>query len=444
MVASFVTTSDPPEGSAMTMASTPVASDWMADLLATPEPATASSQENPLGLMQRSCRTALAGRTLPSGRDEAWRFTDARPLAAIAPSRLVPSSEDRLAGEASGIARDGSCLRLQVDGQKDPLEGVTLPHGLEPIPDSELQARLGASLTATGCEDHWATLLNGALLQHVLALRVTAAVDPLIEIRSDAGRGQGVLPLRVLLVMEEGAQLDLLQIHTAAGASLTSVVVEGHLSRCAQLRHSLVTQGSDSSALLVHLALSQAPHSQLHQTCAGLGWGFSRYEPRLLQTDGEASTVLRGLQLVQHHQLADTHSHVHLAGPEGRLDQLHKAVADQEGRSVFNGAVRVPRKAQRTNAVQMSRNLLLSNRARIDTKPELEIVADDVRCAHGATVSRLEQDELFYLRSRGIASDQAARLLLRGFCEEILALLPQQAKAVLPLQEWMTSLEPGQ
>jgi Fe-S cluster assembly protein SufD len=151
---------------------------------------------------------------------------------------------------------------------------------------------------------------------------------------------------------------------------------------------------------------------------------------------------MRGLQLVRNHQLADTHSHVHFAGPGGTLDQLHKAVADQEGHSVFNGAVRVPHRAQRTNAAQMSRNLLLSNRARIDTKPELEIVADDVRCAHGATVSCLEQEELFYLRSRGIASDQAARLLLRGFCEEVLGRLPPQASRAL--QEWLTFTDPGQ
>ena len=100
---------------------------------------------------------------------------------------------------------------------------------------------------------------------------------------------------------------------------------------------------------------------------------------------------------------------------------------------MFNGAVQVPRLAQRTDAAQLSRNLLLSDRARIDTKPELEIVADDVRCAHGATVSRLEQDELFYLQSRGIAADQAARLLLRGFCEEVLQELPAAAAAWQPL-----------
>jgi Fe-S cluster assembly scaffold protein SufB len=125
--------------------------------------------------------------------------------------------------------------------------------------------------------------------------------------------------------------------------------------------------------------------------------------------------------------VADTHAWVRFEGPDGSLEQLHKAIADDHGRSVFNGAVRVPRAAQRTNAAQLSRNLLLSNLARIDTKPELEIVADDVRCAHGATVSRLQLDELFYLQSRGIDADLAASLLKRGFCAEVLKDLPAAA-----------------
>jgi Fe-S cluster assembly scaffold protein SufB len=153
-----------------------------------------------------------------------------------------------------------------------------------------------------------------------------------------------------------------------------------------------------------------------------------------VQVDGAAHTTLRGLQLVDGQRIADTHSFVEFNGPEGQLDQLHKAVAAGQGRSVFNGAVRVPRAAQRTNAAQLSRNLLLSDRARIDTKPELEIVADDVKCAHGATVSSLQTDELFYLQSRGIDADQAAALLQRAFCEEVLRELPAAARSWCSLE----------
>ena len=120
-------------------------------------------------------------------------------------------------------------------------------------------------------------------------------------------------------------------------------------------------------------------------------------------------------------------------GPEGELDQLQKAVAADRSHSIFNGAIQVPRAAQRTDASQLSRSLLLSRRARVDAKPELEIIADDVKCAHGATISQLQQEELFYLRSRGVDGDDAAALLLRGFCCEVLDRLPPAAKA------WMAS-----
>jgi Fe-S cluster assembly scaffold protein SufB len=152
-----------------------------------------------------------------------------------------------------------------------------------------------------------------------------------------------------------------------------------------------------------------------------------------VQEQGQACTRLRALQQVTDRQIADTHSYVRFDGPEGALDQLHKALADGAGRSVFNGAVQVPRAAQRTNAAQLSRSLLLSDRARIDTKPELEIVADDVKCAHGATVSQLQDEQLFYLRSRGIAAAEASQLLQRAFCEEVVRALPALARRHDPM-----------
>ena len=224
------------------------------------------------------------------------------------------------------------------------------------------------------------------------------------------------------------------QLLLAQQPGLTSLVLEAHLARSARLEHGLVALGHLDAALLGHLAVEQEPESSVALTSVSAGWGLARLEPRLLQVDGQAQSTLRGLQLVDGHQIADTHSHVHFGGPEGQLDQVHKAVAAGQGRSVFNGAVRVPRAAQRTNAAQLSRNLLLSDRARIDTKPELEIVADDVKCAHGATVSSLQTDELFYLQSRGIGSEQAAGLLKRAFCEEVLRELPAPARAWCPLE----------
>jgi FeS assembly protein SufD len=368
-------------------------------------------------------RCALASAGLPSRHQEPWRFTDLSPLFQIAPRPLPPATTHQI----DLPAPSANSWRLRLDAGPA-LADVTWPEGIEPLPPS-----LATVLAETGVADQWSVRLNGAIATEILALRIRGPVAPCLELVSDTGGDAGVLPLRLLLVLEDGASLDLLQVHRAAGPSLTSVVLEARLGRDARLRHGVVAQGADSATLLAVTAVNQAPGSLYDQTSVCSGWGLARQEPVILQSHGQAHTRLRGLHWVDGHQMADTHSRVHFAGPEGRLDQLHKVVADGAAHSVFNGCVQVPRQAQRTEAGQLSRSLLLSDRARIDTKPELEIVADDVRCTHGATISRLREEELFYLRSRGIGARQASRLLLRGFCEEVRAALPDAAATWTPL-----------
>jgi len=385
---------------------------------------------------------ALATCPLPSRRQEAWRFTDISPLQAIPPALMAPGAAAPLAlpPPATGV------VRLVLEGHADPLAGVTLPPGLEAIPPDALEAFLqeqpsdqGADTLSShaaaraGSEAPWSGLLAAATAGQILALRVRGIVEPTLELVSDGASAVGVLPLRLLLILEPGARLELLQVHRAAAASLTTVLLQAHLGAGAQLSHGLIGQGGGSAVLLADLAIDQQPGSSYSFTSAVAGWALSRLEPRVLQSGGAATTRLRSLQRVDGRQIADQHSQVRFEGPEGQLDQLHKAIADGAGRSVFNGAVAVPRAAQRTDAVQLSRSLLLSDRARIDTKPQLEIVADDVTCAHGATVSRLQSEELFYLQSRGIAAATAAALLLRGFCGEVLQELPAAAAIWQPL-----------
>ena len=394
---------------------------WIAALLS-----QAAAGEGALATTRQRAAQALQQIPLPSRREEAWRFTDLAPITALTPTLLSP------APSAHPETAAGS-LRLSLDGRSDPLAGISLPAGLEPITGAELSETLGQVLAATGSAELWPVLLNGAIARNVLALRVRGTIATTLELVSDAGAGEGILPLRLLLVLEPEASLEVLQVHRSSGANLTSVVLEARLGEGAVLRHGLLAPGAETGCLLATVAVEQATGSRYSGVSAHGGWALGRLEPRLVQREGAAHSALKALQLADGRQISDTHSQMVFAGPDGRLEQLHKAVADGQGRSVFNGAVQVPRLAQRTDAAQLSRNLLLSDRARIDTKPELEIVADDVRCAHGATVSRLEQDELFYLQSRGIAADQAARLLLRGFCEEVLQELPAAARPWQPL-----------
>jgi Fe-S cluster assembly protein SufD len=139
----------------------------------------------------------------------------------------------------------------------------------------------------------------------------------------------------------------------------------------------------------------------------------------MLDAEG-AECWVDGLYLVGSNQHADTHSLIDHRQPHCTSHQLYKGILDGKSRAVFNGKVFVHKGAQQTDARQTNRNLLLSNEARVDTKPQLEIFADDVKCAHGATVGQLEEEELFYLASRGLDPDIARNLLTYGFAEEVI------------------------
>ena len=361
----------------------------------------------------------LAGSPLPTRRQEDWRFTALDPLTAIAP-RLAPSE----GGSGWGQPQ--------------------LPAGVERLEGAAAEEQWLRLLQASGGGEQWPVALNRAAAQRaaepLLALRVRGVVTEPLLLSLAASAAGGLRPAQLLLVLEPGASLELLQVITddqeqpSQGPAALSVVTAVQLGGGARLKAGCLALGEAQACLLAHWAVLQEPASELELSSAMGGWGLARFEPRIVQSQGAASTRLRGLQVCNGRQIADTHSAVRFDGPDGQLDQLHKVLADGQGRSVFNGAVKVPQMAQRTNAAQLSRSLLLSDRARVDTKPELEIVADDVKCAHGATVSRLRQEELFYLQSRGIAASQAATLLKRAFCEEVLRDLPAAAAGWNPLE----------
>ncbi len=397
--------------------------DWCLRLLKTLDaPAGRFAQS------QADGRERLGLMPAPHRHQEDWRFCDLASLVEIEPRQIDALSQPKAPHENADVTR----LVLGVD-QGSQAEG-SLPPGVSFLNEVDLQQLLGQTLKLTNAEEHWPVALNQALVSQVIGLRVSGVVDKPVELVFDAGSDEGVMAARLLLVLEEKASIELLQVHMSSGSNLNSVVIEAQLKRGAHLHHGLLAFGHTQAALLSHLAVEQEPTSKVTLVSASHRWGVMRHEPQLTQLEGGAESELRALQLVQGDQLADTHSLVCFKGTEGSLDQLHKAVADGNGRSVFNGMVDVPREAQRTKAAQLSRSLLLSDKARIDTKPELEIVADDVKCTHGATVSRLQQEELFYLQSRGVGPAQASQLLLRAFCDDVLSSLPSAAKDWQPVE----------
>ncbi len=372
--------------------------------------------------VQERGQKALERLGLPTRRQEAWRLTNLKRLEAV---HDLPVVHARTPGRLPDSPPQG--LRLILGSDKDPLADVDLPAGITPLAGDSLTRALDCAVDHCSCAQDWPVELNRAHSQQLLALKISGKVPPLeLVIAADGG---GLLATRVLLVLEKSAELEMLQVIQADQGSAHSHLCEVHLAEGAQLRHGLLALGDGSGSLLATLATQQEPGSHYHFSSFVHGWMLGRIEPRIVQLNGQASTTLKGLAVTADDQQVGVHSFMRFDGPEGELDQLQKAVAAERSHSIFNGAIQVPRAAQRTNASQLSRSLLLSGRARVDAKPELEIVADDVRCAHGATVSQLQQEQLFYLRSRGVAADAAAALLLKGYCSEVMDRLPAAAAA---------------
>src|SRR5205085_9176255 len=206
----------------------------------------------------------------------------------------------------------------------------------------------------------------------------------------------------------------------AAAPYFTYTVVEVFVGENARVTHYKVQRESEAA---FHIATTRAEleRSAFYDlTTITLGAQLSRHGIGVHLAHEGAECVVDGLYLVSTGQHADTHSLIEHITPHCTSHQLYKGILDGKSRAVFNGKVFVRHGVQQTNAQQTNKNLLLSNEAQVDTKPQLEIFADDVKCAHGAAIGQLEEDELFYLESRGIRPELARNLLTYGFAEEVI------------------------
>jgi Fe-S cluster assembly protein SufD len=306
---------------------------------------------------------------------------------------------------------------------------ATLPAGLEvsPLTPQSLPSQLGQ---LPGGEEVFTTL-NTSSFTDAAIIRVQRQANittPLHLLWLSVADTNPVLSHpRCFVTVEMGGSLTLIEEFAGLGTgqTFTNAVTEISLGQNAQLTHSRVQcQPPDIGFHIGKTAVSQARDSRYHCQAISLGGSISRHNLEVHLTGEQTETHLHGLTLAMGEQLADTHSNLVFNCPHGSSNQVHKCIVGDRAKAVFNGKIVVPKAAQLTNANQLSRNLLLSNKAKIDTKPQLEIVADNVKCTHGATVSQLEADQIFYLQSRGLDYQSAADLLVKGFALETLLLLP--------------------
>ena len=226
---------------------------------------------------------------------------------------------------------------------------------------------------------------------------------------------------RVCVILEQGAKLELLEQFESPGdnANTSNIVFQAELGDDAQLQHIRFQQESENSVLITRTEVSQQENSEYTYFGFDLGGGLVRHDLHASLLGSGAKSVINGAYLLDGNRHVDNHARVDHFAKGGYSNQYFRGVAGGSGRAVFNTAVCVHPGADETEARQSNANVLLSARAEIDTKPELEIYADEVIASHGATVGQLDELAVFYLRSRGLDEQEARQLLTTAFCQSV-------------------------
>jgi Fe-S cluster assembly protein SufD len=303
---------------------------------------------------------------LPSRRDEDWRWTDLRGLIRVLPDPSEPFTGDVGEGPFDVLAEDH---RVLVNGG-----------------ETRIEVAAGERVA--------------------IALRLLS-------------RGAGSHAASVAIILGAGAKLRLLESYESDGASVSQTSLSFTLAEGAAVER-IVLALDDAEAVSVSQAdIDLAPGSEFSQTVVSSGARRQRIETRVTHPGGHATLRLDGLYLLAAKAQADQTTVVTHEGTDGTTEQLTKGVVRDQARGVFQGRIVVAEGADRTDAKMGHHALILSDRAEVDAKPELEIYADDVACAHGNTVGALDEDALFYARQRGMSEDEARALLTEAFIGEV-------------------------
>lgn len=410
--------------------------------------------------LRKAGLASFAATGLPTLQDEDWRFTNLAPLKDFDFSPTLGQAPVDVPAEAlDGVAfHELDAGRLVfVDGHFAPelSHPPDLSDGVEIRPlsralaeDSDaLEGQLARDATVEGAPF---TALNQAYFTDGALIRLAAGrtLDQplhLLFVSSGTQAGAAVHP-RNLILVGDGAAATIIEHYVGLQdqTTLTNAVTEMVVGANARVEHLRFQEESASAFHFGLLRLRMGRHSNVAAHSISLGARLFRHhiDPTL---EGEgAECVLNGLYLVKGRQLADHHMVVDHAQPHGASHEYFNGILDDQARGVFHGRILVRPGAQKTDAKQTNKNILLSENAQVNTKPQLEIYADDVKCTHGATIGQLDRDSIFYLRARGIPLETARRMLIHSFAGEItnrIAYGPAREAVDEIVWDWLEALE---
>jgi len=361
-----------------------------------PEPLAAAATVAWLSELRRAAFARFAELGFPTPKNEDWRYTGVQPITGTNWARA---------------AREPELPSL-------PPAGVRVRRLSEALHDAAPYlgkiARFDASAFAA---------LNTAMLDDALVIEIdkgAVVAEPIqIAFRSNGAAGPEAQYPRVLILAGERSQASVVQRYAGEGRYFTNAVTEIALGEGAMLEHTVLQQESPAACHIHTLAARQARASHFTSHNLAFGGALARTDLSVLLDSEGAECTLNGLFVGRGEQHIDNHTTIDHAKPRCVSRELYKGILDDAARGVFHGEVIVRQDAQKTDAVQTNKNLLLSRRALVNSTPALEILADDVKCKHGSTTGQLDAAALFYLRSRGIGEGAARALLTRAFASEV-------------------------
>lgn len=387
-----------------------------------------------LAAMRRTAFARFSASGFPDPRHEEWKYTNVRPIAAkaFAAPDEVPAAVDAGQLAALGVQGMDGHLVVLVNGRLSPghclLDGLpegAYVRGLAETLAAEPERLEGLLGSVASDRNSSFAALNTAMMEDgvVIDLAPDTVIERPLHLLLVAGAGEPPVAAhpRILIRAGRGAQLTVVEHYAGlpGAKGFTNAVTEVLAESGAVIEHYRLQEEAESGYHVGALFVRQRRDSRYISHNIALGARLARTDIDVELAEPGAEVTLNGLFLPRGRQHQDTHTRVHHAAPHTRSNEGYRGIADGHGRGVFKGRVWVDRGAQKIEAHQNSANLLLSEQAEIDTKPELEIYADDVVCSHGATVGQLDAQALYYLRSRGLDPQTARGILVFAFAGEV-------------------------
>ena len=389
----------------------------------------------------------------PTSHDEEWRHTDVAPLTGISfqPSTSnpsVPPKEDLVEATfdqhacSQLVFLNGRFSRELSVVQPLP-SGVTVGSLADLFKTSSGEVKFHLAQYADW-QNHAFVALNTAFMQDgafAYVPRNMEVKEPLHLVFISTAEDTPFISFpRNLLVLGENSQATIVESYVGIrkGIYFTNAVTELVVGPEARVNHSVLQRESPSAYHMMYLALHQDRGSRMSSTSVVLGGGLGRSEVHALLKAEGIDCSLSGLYLATGRQHVDIQTMIDHAKPGSTSRQVYRGILNEKARAVFKGRILVRENAQKSDAAQINQNLLLSEDAVINTTPQLEIFADDVKCKHGTTVGHLDPEALFYLRSRGLGEEDARNLIVYGFASEIIDRL-----SIDPLRVWLSEFLPG-